>query len=142
MVGKVKPGVFIFDLVQNKLQRVHFGKHLDELKNYMTDPTFDEKSKGLIISSIHMPVKKLGTNYCLNHPTSLIYVKDPKFSKDDAEKVEEGQYYLNLTKNEFMSLKPTFSRDCSKLVYIASPEKFISHSNQYQLRCFDWPLQD
>lgn len=116
-------------MVENKLSRVQFGKHLDDQKNYMTDPTFDEQSKGLVISNIHMPVKKLGMNFCLNKPTSLIYIKDPKFSKEDADKVEDGQYIMTLTSNEYMALKPNFSRDMTKLAYIASTEKFVSHSN-------------
>ena len=89
-----------------------------------------------------MAIKKLGLNYCLNKPTSLIYLKDPKFSKDDADKIEDGKYILTLTSNEYMAMKPHFSRDSSKLVYIASTKKFVSHSTQYQLKCFDWPLKN
>jgi hypothetical protein len=140
--SKSKPGVFIFDTAENKVERVHFGKHLDENANYLCDPVFDEHSKGLVFSAINLPVKKLGLNFCLNKKTSLYYLKDPKFSKEDAEKVEEGKYVQNLTKDDYLAMKPSFSRDHSRLVFFASTEKFVAHSSQYQLKSFDWPLKD
>ena len=126
--SKNKPGIFIFDTVENKIDQVHFGKHLDQSVNYLCDPIFDEHSKGLIFSGINLPVKKLGLNFCLNKKTSLYYLKEPKFSKEDAEKVDEGKYVLNLTKDDYLAMKPKFSSDCSKLIFFASTEKFVAHS--------------
>lgn len=51
-----------------------------------------------------MPIKKLGLNFCLNRSTSLIYLREPKFSKDDANKVDEEKYYLVLNKGEYMGM--------------------------------------
>jgi hypothetical protein len=33
-----------------------------------------------------MPTKKLGLNFCLNKKTRLLYVKDPVFTDEEAEK--------------------------------------------------------
>ena len=39
-------------------------------------------------------------------------------------------------------MKPSFSRDYSRLAYFASTEKFVAHSSQYQLKSFEWPLKN
>jgi len=131
LVSKVNGAIFIFDLDENKLQRVNFGKHLDDKTSYVCYPLFDESSTGIVFNCVNMPIKKLGLNFCLNRPTSLIYVKEPKFSKEDADKVEEGKHHQVLNKNEYVGMQPKFSFDFSRLSYIASDKKFLSHAGNY-----------
>ena len=38
-----------------------------------------------------------------------------------------------------MAVQPKFSDDFSKLVYIGTKDKFLSHSGNYQLRYLRWP---
>lgn len=33
-----------------------------------------------------MPIKKLGLNFCLNKKTRILYMKDPVFTDDEADK--------------------------------------------------------
>jgi hypothetical protein len=84
-----------------------------------------------------MPTKKLGLNFCLNKKTRLLYVKDPVYTEDEAEKLNE--YILFLNEEDFMGMQPQFSNDFSKLCYIASTNKFLSHSGNYQLKYQKWP---
>lgn len=37
-------------------------------------------------------------------------------------------------------MQPRFSQDYSKLAFIASTNKFLSHSGNYQLKCMSWPF--
>lgn len=76
-----------------------------------------------------MPIKKLGLNFCLNRPSALCYVSEPKFKKEDADAVEEYVTYLN--KGEYMAMQPRFSNDFSRLAFIASENKFLSHTANY-----------
>ena len=79
-----------------------------------------------MFSSVNMPIKKLGLNFCLNRSTKLLYVKEPKFSEEDSNKVEN--YIQVLSKSDYVGLGAQFSNDFSKLIYIGSEQKFISHS--------------
>lgn len=83
-----------------------------------------------------MPIRKLGLNFCLNRPTSLVYVKKPCFKKED---VPAKAYTQVLNPGEYVGMQPRFSEDYSRLCYIASEEKFLSHSGNYQLKYMDWP---
>ena len=70
---KRRPAIFVFDLVENRLDQVRFGKHLTPT-DYPSQPVFDENSKGIVFSCIHLPVKKLGLNFCLNRPATIEYI--------------------------------------------------------------------
>lgn len=83
-----------------------------------------------------MPIKKLGLNYCLNRQTSLLYVKNPCFKKED---IPSENYTQCLNEGEYLGMQPRFSKDYSKLCYIASNNKFLSHSGNYQMKYFEWP---
>lgn len=41
-----------------------------------------------------------------------------------------------------MSVAPRLSKDFSKLLYIASTDKFLAHSSCYQLKYLKWPVND
>jgi len=41
-----------------------------------------------------------------------------------------------------MAVHANFSKDYSKLLYLASEEKFLSHSGTYQLKYLKWPPGD
>lgn len=127
-VAKKRPAIFVFDLDLNKLSTVEFGKHLAETM-YPQKPVFDGDSKGIIFSCIDAPIKKLGLNYCLNRPTNLMYVEDPVFKKEDADKAES--YLTNLYPGGYMAMHPKFSQDHSVLAFIGSDNKFLSHSGNY-----------
>lgn len=61
---------------------------------------------------------------------ALIYVKDPKFKKDEVPK-ESKNYIQILNEGDYVGMQPRFSRDFSKLCYVASESKFLSHSSNY-----------
>ena len=86
--SKKGPAIFIFDLEQNQLDQVHVGEHMELYGQYPQYPVFDESSTGVVFNSVSMPVKKLGLNFCLNRPCSLIYIREPKFSKDDLKEID------------------------------------------------------
>ena len=56
---------------------------LNSENEYPQYPVFDENSEGVVFNSVKMPIRKLGLNFCLNRPTSLVYVKKPCFKKED-----------------------------------------------------------
>ena len=39
-------------------------------------------------------------------------------------------------------MQPRFSRDFSKIVYVARDEKFLSHTTNYQLKSLRWPMSN
>lgn len=57
------------------------------------------------------------------------YIKDPKFKKDEAEK--EENYVKCLNNGDYFGMQPKFSSDYTKLAFIASSNKFLSHSGNY-----------
>jgi hypothetical protein len=63
-----------------------------------------------------MPIKKMGLNISMNREQKLYWLKDG----DE----------IQLT-SEFMAMQPKFSPDFTKLCYIASDDKFLSHSGNY-----------
>jgi hypothetical protein len=75
MLGKKTPGIFVYNLLTNELKRIASGL---EVGQYAQFPVFDERSTGLVFTAVDMPIKKLGIVYCLNRPTGLYYIKDPK----------------------------------------------------------------
>lgn len=79
LVGKKTAALFVYDLKENKIQKVH-GLPDDTSPQY---PVFDEHSTGLVFSAVHQPLKKLGLIYCLNRPNHLYYIKNPVFAKKD-----------------------------------------------------------
>ena len=36
-------------------------------------------------------------------------------------------------------MQPRFSRDFTKLAYVAREEKFLSHTTNYELKMMQWP---
>lgn len=85
LVGKKTPGVFVFNLKDNTLERLQ-GIPADL---YPQRPMFDDK-KGLVFSAVKLPLKKLGLSVCLNRPTSLYYIKDPIFDKKKLNSEDAG----------------------------------------------------
>lgn len=41
-----------------------------------------------------------------------------------------------------MAVHAYFSKDFTRLMYIASEQKFLSHSGNYQLKYLNWPPDD
>lgn len=39
-----------------------------------------------------------------------------------------------------MAMQPRFTRDFSKIAYVARDEKFLSHTTNYQLKQLNWPV--
>lgn len=70
---KRRPVIFIFDLSENRLDQVRFGKHLGST-DYPSQPVFDKNSKGIVFSCLHLPIKKLGLNFCLNRPATIEHI--------------------------------------------------------------------
>ena len=141
LAAKQNPAVFVFDLESNKLNQLQFGKHLP-VTDYPQYPVFDEHSKGIVFSAVSMPIKKLGLNFCLNRPTSLYYVKDPVYKKDEVDKVEEGKYLTCVNPGEYVGMQARFSDDYTRLCYFASTNQFLSHSGNYEMKYLKWPLAD
>ena len=106
LTSKQRPAIFVFNLEENKLKQVHFSKHLLDT-DYPQYPVFDQESTGIIFTCLHLPIKKLGLNFCLNKPVSLEYIRNPKFTKEDAEKEENYLQCLNI--GEYFSMQPRFS---------------------------------
>jgi hypothetical protein len=77
LVGKKRPGLFVFDLVENTLNEV---QGIDQ-GFFPTFPVFDESSKGIVFAGVKSPVMKFGMNYCLNRDTKLYHIADPVFDK-------------------------------------------------------------
>jgi hypothetical protein len=50
-----------------------------------------------------MPIKKLGLNFCLNKPHKLIYIQDPVFTDEDADKIQ-SDYIQVLNEGEYMGI--------------------------------------
>ena len=48
-------------------------------------------------------------------------------------------YVQCLNAGEYFGMLPRFSKDYSRLAYIGSTDKFLSHSGNYQLKAMDWP---
>ena len=106
-----------------------FGKHLKDT-DYPQYPVFDHESKGIVFSAVQMPIKKLGLNFCLNKSTKLYYIANPVFKDSDVPE-EAPQYITCLNEGDYMGMQPRFSDDYKRLAYIASTEKFLTHSGNY-----------
>ena len=135
LVGKKRPGMFVFDLIANTLSEV-LG--LPESDFYSTFPVFDESSKGIVFAGVKSPYQKLGMNFCLNRDTKLYYLREPVFDKKQLPE-DTSQYMQCLNGEEFMAINPKFSEDFSKLLYFGAKDKFISHTGNFQLRYLSWP---
>ena len=81
LVDKKRPCIFIFDLIQNTLNKVEGIS--DNIKP--TYPLFDETSRGIIFSGTDCPNKKFGLIYCTNRPTALYHIAEPIFDKKNEE---------------------------------------------------------
>ena len=136
LVGKKRPAVFIFNLLENTISEV-LGI---EAGIFAAFPIFDETNKGIIYSGIKSPVMKMGMNFCLNRDTKLYHIREPVFDKKNLP--AEGGYVKCLNPTEFMAVTPKFSDDYSKLLYIGAKEKFISHSGNFEIRYLKWPPTD
>ena len=75
----------------------------------------------------------------MNRPTALYYIPAPIFEKKELDKQENYLRQVNPT-NEYLAMRPQFSKDFSQLTYIGRDEKFLSHSGTYQLKMISWPL--
>ena len=91
-----------------------------------------------MFNAVSLPIKKLGLNFCLNKPNKLWYISDPKTKKEDADKTQG--YSVHLNSGDFMGMHAKFSKDYSILSFVASTNKFVSHSSNYQLKCMKWPF--
>lgn len=100
---------------------------------------FDQDSKGIVFNSVILPIKRLGLNFCLNRQSTVWYLQDPKFSKKEAE--QETEYLVKLNDGDYFGMQPKFAKDYSKLCFVASEHKFLSHSGNYQLKSLEWPRQ-
>ena len=138
LAAKKTPAIFIFDLEQNQLNQVQLGEHININEKYPQYPVFDQHSTGVVFNSVTMPIKKLGLNFCLNRPTSVLYIRDPKFKKEEVEGAASNDYVECLNPGEYLGMQARFSHDYSRLCYIGSEDKFLSHSGNYQLKYIDW----
>lgn len=59
-----------------------------------------------------------------------MYVRDPKFKKEDVPSSIED-YIQILNKGDYVGMQPRFCKDFSKLCFVASESKFLSHSSNY-----------
>ena len=125
--------MYVFDVEENKLHKVCLSK-IWKKTDYIQNPIFDNND-GIVFNLLSSPIKKLGLNFCLNRPSVLCHIKEPKFKKE-----EESEVTI-LNQGEYMAMQPKFSPDFSKLVYIGSKNKFVAHSSNFQLRSFDWPVK-
>ena len=114
LVGKKRPGIFVYSLETNQLRRVcsnylfyllfllmisSFAILSAKKKNRLTSPlfpmypaypSFDKSGTGLVFQGIFLPDKKVGLNYCLNRPTSLYHLPGPHFvSKEKSGEIRE-----------------------------------------------------
>ena len=110
--------------------------------SYPQYPVFDEFSTGVVFDSVSMATKKLGLNFCLNRPTSLYYIKEPKFKKEEVKELAQADYVACLNPGEYVGMQARFSHDYSRLCYVASENKFLSHSGNYQLKYLAWPIKE
>ena len=77
-------------------------------------------------------------NFCLNKDTKLYYIKE--YIAEKAKLATKPDNYLScLNPTEYATFMPRFSRDYTRLMYFGSKDKFISHTGNYQMRCFNWP---
>jgi hypothetical protein len=129
MSEKQDPAIFVFEVDDNKINRLHYGDHLEEETNYPQCPIFDEKSSGIVFSALDMPVKKLGIASCLNRKSCIFYCAHPAFEK---ESVPDNDSYLQLLNlGDFVGFRPHLSDDFTRLAYFSSTERFLSHSGNY-----------
>mgnify|MGYP006115151607 CR=1 FL=1 len=71
---------------------------------------------------------------------ALMYVSDPQFKKEDLSSKPTDNYITILNRGEYVGMQPRFSKDFSRLCYVSSDSKFLSHSSNYQLKYLDWPV--
>ena len=76
-----------------------------------------------------MPDKTLGLIYCLNRATQVIYCKNPVFKDEDADAVES--YIKVLNPNDYMGNQPRFNDNYTKLAFIGTTSRFLTHSGNY-----------
>ena len=70
----------------------------------------------------------------------LMYLKDPKYKKEEVPTPIED-YLSVLNPDEYLGMQARFSSDYSRLCYLSSDSKFLSHSSNYQLKYIDWPVK-
>eukprot|EP00347_Sterkiella_histriomuscorum_P007160 403350033 len=137
LVGKKRPAIFVFNLIENTIEEV---QGIDSTL-HPAYPQFDETSNAIVFVGYSMPIHKIGMNFCLNKDTKLYYIRDPITDKKKLKENKPDNYVQCLNSTEFASFMPKFSRDYSRLLYFGAQEKFISHSGNYQMRYFKWPIQ-
>lgn len=133
LVGKKQPAIFVFNLINNSLNRL-LG--IPE-KVVPSRPIFDEQ-RGIVFAGTELPLKKLGIVACLNRPTKVYYIAQPIFDKE----FQLPSDYLKQVSSvcEYSAMHPKFSHDFTSLVYVCSDSETFSHSGNNQLKQLTWPL--
>jgi hypothetical protein len=67
----------------------------------------------------------------------VLYCKDPVFKAEEAD--AQNDYLKVLNPGEYMGIQPRFNDDYTKLAFIGTTERFLTHSGNYQLKSLDWP---
>ena len=132
LVDKKDPAIFIFDLQKNVLNQVQ-GLTKDV---HPMCPIFDQENTGVVFSGVYHPNFKLGLSYCTNRPTHLYYIREPIFDKKKLTESGNGATdisYMQMLnpESEYIAMRPRFSHDFTKLVYLGSDIKFLSHTGNY-----------
>ena len=70
----------------------------------------------------------------------LYHIRDPVFDKKKLTERDAGYLRQVNPEAEFLAMQPRFSRDFSKLAYVARDTKFLGHTSCYQLKQMAWPL--
>lgn len=141
LVDKKTPAIFVFSLVSNTLEQVH-GLAADLYPQY---PVFDHTSTSIVFSGVKSPYFKLGLIYCTNRPMQLYHIKQPLYKKatKEGENAPPEDYLRQITpEGDYLAMQPRFSKDYSKLAYIGSDAKFLSHTGNYQLKEIAWQAED
>lgn len=102
---------------------------------------FNEKGTGIIFHGYHLPIEKLGLNYCLNRPTKLYYIKRYEDENEDknAEDGEERKFKFDvevLTEDDYFAGFAKFTSDYKYLAYFSVKEQFHTHTTAFALKVF------
>jgi hypothetical protein len=119
-----------------------FAKYVLVFENvFPACPIFDESGTGIILHGYHLPVEKLGLNFCLNRPTTLYYIKKYEDEEEDknAEDGEERKFQFDvevLSKDDYFAGFAKFSSDYKYLTYFSVKEEFHTHATAFALNAF------
>ncbi len=145
--GKKRPVLTIYDLSEKKLHRINMKK-LGKEELYPSSPIFDQDDN-VVFHAYHLPIAKLGLNFCFNRPTSVYRVSDWKNQKKEAseeekketseeekkESEEEKECLLEcLSGDDYVACFPKFTDDFSHLIYSGSTTKFTTHTTCFEIK--------